>query len=93
MKINKTEKIMGVYNSTMKNKVRNNKTSVKKDELKFSEKAKDFQIAMEKLKEIPDIRTDKVERLKKQVKAGTYNIEGRKIAEKIFESIEFDKKI
>lgn len=84
---------MGVYNSTMKNKVRNNKTSVKKDELKFSEKAKDFQIAMEKLKEIPDIRTDKVERLKKQVKAGTYNIEGRKIAEKIFESIEFDKKI
>jgi len=81
MKINKTEKVMGIYINNLNNKVRENKkNAMKKDELDFSEKAKDFQLAMEKLKNVPDIRMDKVERLKREVKAGTYNVEGRKIS-------------
>jgi flagellar biosynthesis anti-sigma factor FlgM len=94
MRINKTENIMGIYAANMNNKVRmNTKDTVKKDELNFSEKAKNFQVAMEKIKELPDIRVEKVERLKREVKTGTYRVEGRKIAEKILESVDFDKKI
>jgi flagellar biosynthesis anti-sigma factor FlgM len=85
---------MGIYAANMNNKVRmNTKDTVKKDELNFSEKAKNFQVAMEKIKELPDIRVEKVERLKREVKTGTYRVEGRKIAEKILESVDFDKKI
>ncbi len=94
MKINKTENVMGIYMNNMVNKMRDKKASVgKKDGFDFSEKAKDFQFALEKLKNLPDVRADKVESLKKQVQAGTYNVEGRKIAEKMLDSIGFDKRI
>jgi len=94
MKINKTEKIMGIYINNMSNKIKGSKkNSVKKDELDFSDRAKDFQFALEKIKSVPDMRMDRVERLKREVKSGTYNVEGRKIAEKILETIDFDKRI
>lgn len=93
MKINKTDKVVQVYNSMISNKANISKNRKEKDKINLSERAKDYQFAMNKIKEIPDIRIDKVNRLKEQVQSGNYNVEGKKIVEKIFESINFDKRI
>ncbi len=93
MKINKADNVFGVFFNKKINKVDKNTKEKRKDRLEVSDKAKDFQVAMDKIKDLPDIRKEKVERLKKEVQAGTYNVEGRRIAEKMMESIEFDKKI
>lgn len=93
MKINKTDKVVQVYNSMISNKANISKNRKEKDKINLSERAKDYQFAMNKIKEIPDIRIDKVNRLKEQVQSGNYNVEGKKIVEKMFESINFDKRI
>jgi negative regulator of flagellin synthesis FlgM len=64
------------------------KTSQKKDQIEISEKARDFQVALNAYKKLPDIRKEKVEEISKQIRAGNYNPS----AEEIVESM-FDKKI
>jgi len=64
----------------------------KKDVAAISNEAKDFQLAMKSVKEVPDIRQDKVKELKEKYESGNYNISGREIAECIIRSI-FDKKV
>ncbi|NMB27707.1 MAG: flagellar biosynthesis anti-sigma factor FlgM [Tissierellia bacterium] len=93
MKINKTDKVLQVYNNMGVNKANSNKNKLGKDEIEFSERAKDYQFAINKFKELPEIRMDKVDKLKKEVESGNYNVEGRKIVEKIYEGINFDKKV
>jgi negative regulator of flagellin synthesis FlgM len=93
MKINKTESILGVYFNKKANKVGKRKSLNKEDKLDVSDTAKDFIVAIEKYKQLPDIRTEKVEELKEKVKSGTYYVDGKRIAEKIMETIDFDKRI
>lgn len=93
MKINKTDKVLQVYNNMGANRANLNKNKLGKDEIEFSERAKDYQFAINKFKELPEIRMGKVNKLKEEVKSGNYNVDGRKIVEKIYESINFDKKI
>jgi len=94
MKVNNTDKVMGIYLNNMNNQVREKKVNhTKKDKISISEEAKDFQFALELIKKLPDTRAEKVERLKREVQAGTYNVDGKKIAEKMLESIYFDKRI
>lgn len=93
MKINKTDNIMKVYNNMSSNKVNANKNKLEKDNINLSERAKDYQFAMEKIKKVPDIRIDKVKDLKEKVQSGNYNVEGKKIVEKMFENIHFDERI
>lgn len=68
-----------------------NKVS-KNDQLSLSDTAKDYQIAMNAIKNVPDIRKEKVEAIKEQIRTGTYVIDAGKIAEKILENVSFDKK-
>ena len=39
------------------------------------------------------MRMDKVEKLKEEIKSGNYNITGRQIVDKIYENLNFDKKV
>ena len=84
---------MQIYNNMSANKVNSNKNRFEKDEIKLSERAKDYQFAMIKLKEIPDMRMDKVNKLKDLVQSGNYNVQGKKIVEKMYENINFDERI
>ena len=93
MKINKTDKILKIYNNMGSNKVRTNKNTLGKDEIKFSERAMDYQFGIRKFKEVPEMRMEKVNKIKREIKSGNYNVEGKKIVEKIYENINFDKKI
>lgn len=94
MKINNINKLLKIYNNNLNVKKANDiKISKNKDELKLSDRAMEYQYALNKLKETPDIRKDKVDRIKKEIKTGTYVVDREKIVEKMFEKANFDKRI
>lgn len=86
-------KITGVY-GTQKNTGRIGKTgsvASKKDVLSISNEAKDFQTVNKALKDVPDIRQSKVAELLGRFEAGSYNVTGRDVADKVINTV-FDKK-
>ena len=93
MKINKTDKVLQIYSDMGQKKVNRNKNTLGKDEIKISERAKDYQFVINKLKKIPDMRMEKVDNLKQEIKSGNYNVEGKNIVEKIYENVNFDKRV
>lgn len=60
-----------------------NSSVVESDEVSISEKGKDVSEMTRTLKEMPDVRADKVADLKERITNGTYNISGKDIASKI----------
>ncbi len=54
-----------------------------KDEVIFSSEAKDFQKMIEELKNIPDVREDKVAEYKKLIESGKYNVKTEDIVDSI----------
>lgn len=93
MRINKMNNVLQVYNKNNGvNKAKdNNKT--KEDQINISDKAKEVQFGLSKLKDVEEIRTEKIETIKEQIKTGTYNIDGEKIAERMLENVNFNKRI
>lgn len=63
----------------------------KKDIVSISDKAKDYQLAMKYLKDIPDTRKDKIEEIATKLYTGNYDVKGNEVADKIIKSI-FDAK-
>lgn len=87
------DNVFQIYNKNQGvKKSKTDKQSKEIDNLKISDEAIDFQYALKKLKDVESIRIEKVEIIKSQIKSGTYEIDSNKIAEKIMESIYFDKK-
>lgn len=85
MKINGLGRAMEVYAGNSYNKpVQKSQKSAKRDELQLSSGAKFHQIAMAELKNIPDIREDKVAAIKESIESGTYSVDSKAIAEKIY---------
>jgi len=60
-----------------------NKKAVDKDKLEFSSRASEVGKLVEQLKELPDIRQEKVNSLREQISAGSYNPSGEAIADAI----------
>ena len=65
--------------------------TVKEDKVVLSPKAKEVQEATKLIKELPDIREDKVAKLKEQVDQGTYKVDGKKIAFKMLKESILDE--
>lgn len=93
MRINKINNALQIYNNNKGAKKLKENNKVKEDKIDISSVAKDAQFAMSKVKDVEEVRTEKVEKIKEQVKAGTYKIDAGKIAEKILEDLNFDKRI
>lgn len=55
------------------------------DSVSLSSDALEIKKALEYASEVSEIRQEKVARLKEQIQKGTYNVEGRLIAEKMVE--------
>jgi len=68
------------------------KVKSKKDVISISTIGKEYQIALKALKEVPDIRADKVNGIKEQYASGSYNVKGQEIADKLVKSF-MDKKV
>jgi flagellar biosynthesis anti-sigma factor FlgM len=56
---------------------------VPEEKVDLSTKARDVQQIKNALVKLPDVREEKVQELKKEIEAGTYNVSGDKIAEKM----------
>lgn len=87
-------KIFGIYDK-QKNVNKVDKASgvaPKKDVVSISNQAKDFQTIMKAIKDVPEIRQDKVNEISEKYEAGNYNVSGDDVADKVLKSI-VDKKV
>lgn len=78
-------RVFGVYNQTAPVGKVNKQASVasRKDEYKVSSQARDYQSVMKALRNVPDIRQEKVNEISKRIEAGGYKVEARDISDKI----------
>lgn len=61
------------------------KTAVSEaDKVAVSDKAQVYQALLQKVKEIPSMREERVRTLAEQIERGEYKVDGQKIAEKLF---------
>ena len=61
------------------------KVKAGEDSVDLSQSAKDLKLAQAALRDLPDIRSEKVSQLKQQIEEGTYEIKPEKIAGKMIE--------
>ena len=81
---NSVNKILNIYaNQSNVSKTTKTDKTKKTDQLNISSTGRDFQIAMDEIKNQPEVRTEKVDELRNQIKAGTYNVDAKSIAEKM----------
>jgi len=80
-------KITGIYGNAGKAEKLSKSQSVasKKDQLTLSGPARDFTVAMKALRNVPDIRRDKVEAILERINRGEYNVSAEDVAAKITE--------
>lgn len=60
-----------------------NKVGLGRDDVKISNVGKDFTTVMNALKNVPDVRMDKVNELSAKIEKGEYNVSGYDIAAKM----------
>lgn len=87
MRIRKINSISEIYKAQSMMPIQKNKAS-EKDEAIFSTRALEIQNAYKVAKASPDLRTDKVESIKEQIKSGNYNVSSKEISEKIVSQLE-----
>jgi len=63
------------------------KKVAKDDKFEISQTGKDLAVAKKAISDVPDIREEKVETIKKQMKEGTYRVSTEDVAEKILSSM------
>lgn len=82
MRIDKINNISDIYKAQSIAPVKQTKPS-QKDQVIFSSKALEIQNAYKAAKASPEIRSDKVEALKEQIKSGNYSVNAKELSEKI----------
>lgn len=93
MKVGNVPGVTGVYNKQGISKVTPTKeVKGKKDVVSISNSGQDFNTVLKALREVPDIRQEKVEEISKKIETGTYNVSGKEIVEKVVSRI-VDKRI
>ena len=61
------------------------------DKVEISSQARDIQVAMKALYELPDMRTEKVEAIKAQIASGEYKPNADELVDKLMGSIKASK--
>ncbi|GAB6100034.1 hypothetical protein JCM16358_19130 [Halanaerocella petrolearia] len=85
-------KIINNYGKQNKNETQKAEKNKKKDELSLSNQAQELQNIKEKVDYKPQIRQEKVASLKKQIKQGTYDVDGEEVAKDILDQV-IDKRV
>lgn len=88
MKINNNQniqKILGAYRKNTKGMSKTEKLAQKKDKIEISENAREFQVALNAYKNLPEIREKKVEIVKEQITSGNYNPSAEEVVNNIFD--------
>lgn len=87
------QKVLGSYKSKMTKAEKTNKTYGTKDKIEISSKARDFQVAMNAFKKLPDVREENVADIKSAIASGNYNPAAEETIDKMLERVNFDTKI
>ncbi|MDO5291526.1 MAG: flagellar biosynthesis anti-sigma factor FlgM [bacterium] len=85
MRINSINQVNQIYQNNSTTRMQQMSKNNEKDSVQISETAKDFQTALTAAKASEDVRTDKVEAIKKQMEAGTYQVSNKDVADKLVE--------
>ena len=85
MRIDAYSQVQQLYGTKKTGKLKKETQSVFKDQLQISSKGKDFQTAKTAVANAADVREEVVAPIKKQVNAGTYEVNGEQFAQKLFE--------
>lgn len=88
MRIDGYSQISQVYSAKQTAKSQNIKKSGFKDQVVISDYGKDYQVAKQAVTSSPDIRENKVNTIKTQMKEGTYSVSNESFAEKLLEKYE-----
>jgi len=80
-------KISSIYgNAGITEKVsKSHAVASRKDELTLSGSARDFSVVLKALKNVPDVRKDKVEAISKKIENGEYSVPAEDVAARIVE--------
>lgn len=85
MRIDAYTKVQSTYNTQKTNKEKATQKTGQTDKLELSSVGKDLQIAKKVIKDVPDIREDKVASIKQQIEEGTYQVDTSDFADKLLE--------
>lgn len=84
MKINGVLKTPDFYNNKKESTTKKSKISqYSTDQFTLSKEARDFQSIYKAMNQTPDIREEKVSKIKAQIESGTYSVSSQEIANKI----------
>ncbi len=85
MRIDNVQQVANIY--TKDNKVSHveaaNKVSQAQDNIKISETGKDYAFAQKVLKDVPDVRQDKIDAIRSRMENDEYSVSGEDIADKL----------
>jgi len=81
------QKIMKAYGKSAPKVKKTEGMKFEEDKIEISTQAKEIQVAMKALKELPDVRQDKVDDIRAQIKDGSYKPSAEDVAEKILARI------
>jgi negative regulator of flagellin synthesis FlgM len=91
-RVNNVQKLQKIYNKNINAYNKTDSTIAnRKDEVSISPEARELQIAMKALRDVDDIRKDRVEELEKRYQSGTYNVSGAEIVDAVIKSSEENK--
>ncbi len=80
------QKVIKGYNKNVGKVNKAGKAEMKRDQIEISQSSKDFQIAMDAFKKLPDVRQDKVDNIKSEIDKGTYKPSTEDIIKKMMSS-------
>lgn len=83
MRIDSANRIYNAYTAQMAAGAKGAEKVKGKDEVDLSTQAKDFTSVKRILSDIPEVREDKVQDIKKRIENGTYNVSSKDVASKI----------
>ena len=86
MRINNSinvQQVLKGYNKNVGKVKKTGKAEMKRDQIEISQSSKDFQVAMDAFKKLPDVRQDKVDDIKSEIDKGTYKPSAEDIIKKM----------
>ena len=85
MRIDAYAQVQQLYGNKKTHKVQKENKTTFRDQLEISSKGKDIQTAKTAVANAADVREEVVAPLKSKVSAGTYEVSGEALAQKLFE--------
>lgn len=91
MKITGVDRAMQAYGNPNKVKKLETKKTPESDQMKISTHAQDFQAVLKAVRAVPDIRSEKVDKLKGEIASGSYKVDAKKVAQSMIKQAHISK--